>query len=309
MALSSSSAINISSPINTLTNDQRTILKVKYYQLKMISDRGYLLNNDDLKIIDKFESVERSFQDLSNKNKSTNEIMDEYYNFAYSIYDPNLRSNYPMNPPRQESSLYSSLTNIYLLDEKSEYYSEYFGKTTLVWYYAPDVTKKEKSAKLPKDEAARLVDYYRTASSAGIKIDVIITISKSSWSVGAVTQFKDSVPNNVHFQFFKYEELMFNPTKHNFVATHRKLHAQEIKALNEEEGIGRKELPGILYVDAFYRKPSKETKNEPITDPICKWYDFVPGDIIEITTFTDIPETGIAVDRILRAVKYLQEPR
>jgi DNA-directed RNA polymerase subunit H (RpoH/RPB5) len=204
------------------------------------------------------------------------------------------------------------LSGLYRLRPDFEYYSEYPAKTALVWYTFNSGVEKHPGSqpKLPTEEAVKIINFYKTMAEAKIQIDIIITISNIPWSSAVIKEFeKDLKSKSLQFQFFLYHELMYNPTRHNFVPIHRKLKREEVIRLERDDGVSSRILAALLYVDALYRKSSKDNKRDPPTDPIVKWYDFRPGDIIEITGVNWINESDVPVVLRYRAVKYNIAPR
>jgi DNA-directed RNA polymerase subunit H (RpoH/RPB5) len=77
--------------------------------------------------------------------------------------------------------------------------------------------------------------------------------------------------NNGLLQYFHVEQLMFNPTKHEYVPKHEKLTETEISELMKEYMIKSKlYMPVILH-----------------SDPIAKWLGLKQGDIVRITRYNE----------------------
>jgi DNA-directed RNA polymerase subunit H (RpoH/RPB5) len=72
-------------------------------------------------------------------------------------------------------------------------------------------------------------------------------------------------------QYFKVEELLFNPTKHELVPPHRKLSNDEAKNIMDKYMIKSKgQMPLIQH-----------------TDVIAKWIGLKQGDLVEITRYNE----------------------
>jgi len=72
-------------------------------------------------------------------------------------------------------------------------------------------------------------------------------------------------------QYFKVEELFFNPTKHELVPPHRKLSSDEAKIIMDKYMIKSKgQMPLIQH-----------------TDVIAKWIGLKQGDLVEITRYNE----------------------
>ena len=279
-----------------ITESQRkTILKIKYHQIKMMQDRGYNISQFDQQILDKYEEVDQEHRDLAFHKMTTEEIMNHYYSFAMEKYK--LKTSIV----KDDNSLTGMMTDVY-------YHND--GKTALVWYYpTPPVRTSGKVPKLQTTDIAKLVDFYKSINlTLESKINLIITISEQPCSAKMGDKLNECT-NGIYFQFFVYDELMYIPARSNLVSLHYKLNPEEVRKLHEEEGISSRDLPTLLYVNPGYKKSSKETRKDPPTDPIVKWYDYRIGDIIQTTTIITIEETANTIDVILRSVKSAYDKR
>ncbi len=77
--------------------------------------------------------------------------------------------------------------------------------------------------------------------------------------------------NNGLLQYFHVQQLMFNPTKHEYVPKHEKLTETEISELMKEYMIKSK-----LYIPVILH-----------SDPIAKWLGLKQGDIVRITRYNE----------------------
>jgi DNA-directed RNA polymerase subunit H (RpoH/RPB5) len=155
----------------------------------------------------------------------------------------------------------------------------------------------------PGQEDKVLVFYVEPPSGKQIGIDTIkdlisllrhyqcnngIIIGEAPPSTQALEELR-KVPL-LHVQIFNDNELMYNPTKHYLVPKHRALSEEEAKVFLEENK---------LYIT---RMPSLLVNTGKMVDPIAKWYDFRPGQIIEITRENSAFETDVTIEIAYRAV-------
>jgi DNA-directed RNA polymerase subunit H (RpoH/RPB5) len=304
----------------------------------MLSDRGFDIGAEE-QIIKAYEDVDAMHSQIEHRDKSTEEILKIFYDFAAQMYPPNgeRRDLYPnMYVDQERFNIYGSLSNIYKLKPTTTD-SKY--KRALVWYIGPSNGISSKASKLVGDDAKTLIKYWtfddeyvsgHKSISAGdrktiplghkplldeeVPIDLIITITDVAWPATLYpffsNLFSNSQPENaIHLQFFRYSELTYNPTKHSMTFPHRKLTPAEVKRLVTVEGVSRDDLPCLLYVDALFKHSKPEDQINVVTDPIAKWYDFTPGDIIEITRINYESDSIVPVTKYLRAVKSNTESR
>jgi DNA-directed RNA polymerase subunit H (RpoH/RPB5) len=97
--------------------------------------------------------------------------------------------------------------------------------------------------------------------------DILTTPSVSSLSIiDKILQKRGGM-----LQYFKVEELLFNPTKHELVPPHRKLSNDEAKIVMDKYMIKSKgQMPLIQH-----------------TDVIAKWIGLKQGEIVEITRYNE----------------------
>lgn len=97
--------------------------------------------------------------------------------------------------------------------------------------------------------------------------DILTTPSVSSLSIiDKILQKRGGM-----LQYFKVEELLFNPTKHELVPPHRKLSNDEAKIMMDKYMIKSKgQMPLIQH-----------------TDVIAKWIGLKQGDLVEITRYNE----------------------
>jgi DNA-directed RNA polymerase subunit H (RpoH/RPB5) len=97
--------------------------------------------------------------------------------------------------------------------------------------------------------------------------DILTTPSVSSLSIiDKILQKRGGM-----LQYFKVEELLFNPTKHELVPPHRKLSNYEAKNIMDKYMIKSKgQMPLIQH-----------------TDVIAKWIGLKQGDLVEITRYNE----------------------
>ena len=126
----------------------------------------------------------------------------------------------------------------------------------------------------------RLLVYFVSAAKVSVKKikaikDLIEEDSRGFYCLllvykGSITsfakQFITTDVNNLLVQVFSEKELTFNITKHSLVPTHRLLSESEKQDVVKRYKTKPKHFPDLL-----------------CTDPVSKYYGFVPGNMIQIT--------------------------
>jgi DNA-directed RNA polymerase I, II, and III subunit RPABC1 len=107
------------------------------------------------------------------------------------------------------------------------------------------------------------------------KYNIILIFNNDLLTTPSITQLNliDKIlqKKNGMLQFFQIKDLLFNPTKHQYVPPHRKLSIEESKEIMEKYLIKSKlQMPIILH-----------------TDVIAKWLGLKQGDIVEITRYNE----------------------
>ncbi len=112
------------------------------------------------------------------------------------------------------------------------------------------------------------------------KLTAIITISNKNWKKAALDPFRIFGDN---FQHFLDSELSYNPTFHVFQPIFSQKNAQQKKEYLEQNRFRVEQLPKFRYVSSITQiEQGKELADRKI-DAIVKYYDYRPGDLIEIT--------------------------
>jgi len=107
------------------------------------------------------------------------------------------------------------------------------------------------------------------------KYNIILIFNNDLLTTPSITQLNiiDKIlqKKNGMLQFFQIKDLLFNPTKHQYVPPHRKLSLEESKEIMDKYLIKSKlQMPIILH-----------------TDVIAKWLGLKQGDIVEITRYNE----------------------
>lgn len=104
----------------------------------------------------------------------------------------------------------------------------------------------------------------RLSQIMNTSIDTVVIISKAPMD----NKVKDDLLNmpRFNFQYFLYEELITNKTRHRLVPTHHLLNLEESINFLRSTQISRNQLPKICF-----------------DDPIAKYYGAIPGMIFKIT--------------------------
>lgn len=107
------------------------------------------------------------------------------------------------------------------------------------------------------------------------KYNIILILNNDLLTSPSITQL-----NNIDklfqkkggmLQYFHIQDLLFNPTKHQYVPPHRKLSVEEGKEIMENYNLKSKlQMPIILH-----------------TDVIAKWIGMKQGEIVEITRYNE----------------------
>lgn len=107
------------------------------------------------------------------------------------------------------------------------------------------------------------------------KYNIILVLNNDLLTSPSITQL-----NNIDklfqkkggmLQYFHIQDLLFNPTKHQYVPPHRKLSVEEGKEIMENYNLKSKlQMPIILH-----------------TDVIAKWIGMKQGEIVEITRYNE----------------------
>ena len=81
-------------------------------------------------------------------------------------------------------------------------------------------------------------------------------------------------------QFFRLEELLYRPIDHGWCPIYVKLSEEEKINLRRNEGISLANLALLRYADLSDLKAEKD-KDKFFIDPICKYYELKPDDIVK----------------------------
>jgi DNA-directed RNA polymerase subunit H (RpoH/RPB5) len=207
------------------------LLKIKYESLILLKDRGYVIPSDESAILNG-KIKQQEFKNLYTKiqNDTTHPLYDYFIN----------------NPLRV------AMSNVYYKD----------GSKCLV-YFADSYSFEKKIAE------SSVANFCKLIISQNVDEAIIVSAAPESNTVDSIcTDFirrKDGETYGVFIQFFKDEELKFNPMTHVMVPKHKLLNKKEIDELEKIDKINLKNLPKI---SAF--------------DPICKRLGAKDKDVVEI---------------------------
>lgn len=102
-------------------------------------------------------------------------------------------------------------------------------------------------------------------------------------SIGGPTPFtKRHYANEADVEFWKYCELLMNPTRHEQVPRHWALAEDEVRALRERQCVRDDQLPVVL-----------------TTDRIVRWYAFPRGTVVAIRRVGYAQESGMHYRRVV----------
>ena len=109
----------------------------------------------------------------------------------------------------------------------------------------------------------------------GGKNNIILVFNNESISTAVKSQLNkyDKIfqKNGGHLQYFSSQQLMFNPTKHEYVPKHTKLTEEEVKEFMKEYLTRSKMHMHIILQN----------------DPIAKWIGLKHGDIVKIDRYNE----------------------
>jgi DNA-directed RNA polymerase subunit H (RpoH/RPB5) len=109
----------------------------------------------------------------------------------------------------------------------------------------------------------------------GGKNNVILVFNNESISTAVKSQLNkyDKIfqKNGGHLQYFSSQQLMFNPTKHEYVPKHTKLTEEEVKEFMKEY-LARSKMHMHVILQ---------------NDPIAKWIGLKHGDIVRIDRYNE----------------------
>lgn len=223
------------------------LFKIKHHTLIMLQDRGYVIPSDEAELLNENLKTGKFIEYFLNKQTEVNEL-----------------TPFTLGRPRP------SMSNIYYKKDKSclVYFSENSGK------------------KISKAEA-------RIFSQMIINFNVNEAIIVSAADVSSEIEKiqKDNIvkgettKNGQLVQFFKDEELYYNPMNHIYVPKHRILTPDEVREMKEVDNVDPRKLPQISSLD-----------------PIAKRLGAGLGDVIEITRHVMIPNCLIEEEISYRTV-------
>lgn len=132
------------------------------------------------------------------------------------------------------------------------------------------------------------------------KLRTLVIVTDVDLSPDAYKAILDIKTYNI--QHFFDANLKYNPTKHIFVPKHRALSDEDARDFLTRNSLKPGQLPILKYVDPITRMTDKDRKRQ--TDPIVSYYDFRPGQIIEIQRVNFITETLVIKQTVYRVVSY-----
>jgi DNA-directed RNA polymerase subunit H (RpoH/RPB5) len=207
------------------------LFKIKHESLVLLKERCYVIPSEESDIL----TGKIKIHDFKNMyNKIQNDIthpFSEYFN---------------------NNLLRVSMSNVYYKDSMK-----------CLVYFAESYSGDKKISEISISNFCKLV------ISQHVDEAIIVSAAPESSTIETIcTDFirrKDGETYGVFIQFFKDEELMFNPMNHNMVPKHRILSKRELEEMEKVDRLNFKNLPKI---SAF--------------DPICKRLGAKDKDVIEV---------------------------
>lgn len=298
------------------------LFAIKRTQVQMMYDRGYQISESEVKYLMELfdlrlnqerdvrggysgrsqESTERSEEDFSlTKFRTVNpqEALDAYYTFDDFLND---HSNLINQPPFKE--LHQSLSHLYrrpLVDPNQNGNGEFLTETALVWFVPEDSQQNELVNQVATQLLSTIEAVTEDEKKQRSRLTVIITISAKNWKKSALEPFKLYGSN---FQHFLESELTYNPTLHIFVPPHRRMSKSEKEEFLSRNRFEENQLPRMRFVDTITQIEEAKVLMERKVDPIVKYYDFRPGDLIEIRRTNIFVPSMVSQTKFWRIVDY-----
>jgi DNA-directed RNA polymerase subunit H (RpoH/RPB5) len=258
--------------MSTISPEAATrLLRIKRHQLEMVRDRGYDISAEQNLLEYTVNDFIRVYAELLEQRNATIRKANQEAANRRSV--------------RNELTFRQMLDNVYSKDDG----------TTLLVHYAESPTRGAKPSKLGVEPIA---EFIRMATNYGVKWAILI--SEQDISSEAARNLQDI--KIIYFQHFFDDELMYNPTKHYMVPRHEALTEDEAREFLRENHLKPSQLPILKYVDPLARPTEKD--RDKVTDPIVKYYGFLPGQIIRIYRENFITETLVDSYVIYRHVYY-----
>lgn len=222
---------NLSIPKAQINRNGYVLFRVKKTQVEMMSDRGL--------------DVPKHERDLFLSYDPSN-----YMNVGEweRIKIPEFVSYYRKIAEKKEENFNTTLSQIYSHPETGI-------KTIVVYLFR----ERESSTITSAEFTTKFHQYKNRYSTKGLPLNMVF-ISEVPVNFTGIKELK-----LIKTQFFLDEQLLSNPTRHDFYFPHRKLDEEERKQMVEGSGIKVEQLPII----------SKD-------DPICRYFDWKEGEIILI---------------------------
>lgn len=247
------------------------LFKIKRHQLEMVRDRGYDISAEEPLFEYRLDDFIRIYSELLDKRNA--DIREANRNA------PNRRSI------QNEVTFRQMLNNVYMKDDG----------TRLLVHYAEGPARSNKPSKLGVEPIGQFI---QMATESGVQWAILI--SEQDISSEAARNLQDI--KIIYFQHFFDEELMYNPTRHFMVPKHEALTENAAREFLRDNSLRPSNLPILKYVDPLARPTEKD--KDKVTDPIVKYYGFLPGQIVRINRENFVTETLVDSYIIYRQVYY-----
>lgn len=228
-----------------------SLFKVLRTQIQMVSDRGYILDDNDKAWLQYDPTIE--------------EHVTVFINYYRSLIADN------KTPFRQ------ALNKVYIKGKEGNPHPPP-GDELLVYYASPEAGHHTIG-----------IGPVKTIIADTLKIKQLgwlIIISESEFTPEAIKELAKI--KTFPIQHFLDVSLMYNATHHYLVPKHIPLSEEEIVAFERKTGIRRRQLPILRYGDLQSRAIEKKKK---VLDPIVSYYGFRPGQVIRVERQNFITET------------------
>ena len=232
--------------------------KVKITQLEMIRDRGYDLG-DEAKILD-----------------ADPQSYEEFYSSRIGVMEKRLGAKRSIHSSHQFTFAHSST------------YNHPDGRITLVVYFG--VSDRSKKA-LPKENVTKFIGIYDTLRTDLMKendrmIGILIT------PIPAPEQSVKEFDENKQLQFFDYNDLAINVTKHHLSSPHRFLDKTESNAVIKQ-----------IFEDASNKSNMDKLPIIRTSDRISKYFYARPYTICRVEIKETVPGNMVRHRIVYKVVK------
>lgn len=240
----------------------QSLLQIKKTQIEMLKDRKYLI-----------PAIEEFFLNYDPRTPENVIIFRKYYE---RVLDAERTEAANAKKKPSYTTYRGALSWIYTKKRPNGTEAR-----TIVWYAIP-AAQDAKSLGI-----AVINEILEYAKSQLPYLEFIVIISKEDLSSTALEKIQEST--SFRTQHFEDDSLKYNLTKHIYVPKHEALTQEEQEAFYTRTRLLPSQIPILKYVGLRSAKTERDRK--AVTDPVVKYYGFIPGQIIRITRVNKVVET------------------